>query len=116
MFHSSASWRTNDTASSPKSRRTVIATPGSGKQLPARQRRSGATPTMPRNRNRSQGVTAENQPGGAMGRALRMDADGFTLIEMMAVIVILGLVMSVVVVNVMDRIEWAKVQTTKVKM
>jgi general secretion pathway protein G len=41
---------------------------------------------------------------------------GFTLIEMMAVVLILGLVMSVVVVNVMDRVEWAKVQTTRVKM
>jgi general secretion pathway protein G len=41
---------------------------------------------------------------------------GFTLIEMLAVVLILGLVMSVVIVNVMDRIEWAKVQTTKVKM
>ncbi len=41
---------------------------------------------------------------------------GFTLIEMMAVVLILGLVMSVAVVNVMDRVEWAKVQTTKVKM
>ena len=41
---------------------------------------------------------------------------GFTLIEMMAVVLILGVVMSVVVVNVMDRVEWAKVQTTKVKM
>ena len=51
-----------------------------------------------------------------MQRALRANACGFTLIEMMAVILILGLVMSVVVVNVMDRIEWAKVQTTKVKM
>ncbi|HEX5064559.1 MAG TPA: type II secretion system major pseudopilin GspG [Myxococcota bacterium] len=43
-------------------------------------------------------------------------ARGFTLIEMMAVVLILGLVMSVVVVNVMDRVEWAKVQTTRVKM
>jgi general secretion pathway protein G len=41
---------------------------------------------------------------------------GFTLIEMMAVILILGLVMSVVVVNVMDKVEWSKVQVTKVKM
>ena len=40
----------------------------------------------------------------------------FTLIEMMAVILILGLVMSVVVVNVMDKVEWSKVQLTKVKM
>jgi general secretion pathway protein G len=41
---------------------------------------------------------------------------GFTLIEMMAVVLILGLVMSVVVVNVMDRVEWSKVQLTKVKL
>jgi general secretion pathway protein G len=41
---------------------------------------------------------------------------GFTLIEMMAVILILGLVTSLVAVNVMDRVEWAKVQTTRVKM
>jgi len=43
-------------------------------------------------------------------------ARGFTLIEMMAVVLILGLVMSVVVVNVMERVEWAKVQTTKIKL
>src|SRR5215470_14164300 len=41
---------------------------------------------------------------------------GFTLIEMMAVVLILGLVMSIVVVNVMQSVEWAKVETTKVKM
>src|SRR5262245_24343792 len=41
---------------------------------------------------------------------------GFTLIEIMAVILILGMVMSVVAVNVMDRVEWARVQTTKIKM
>ncbi|HXK23761.1 MAG TPA: type II secretion system major pseudopilin GspG [Myxococcota bacterium] len=41
---------------------------------------------------------------------------GFTLIEMMAVVLILGLVMSVVVVNVMERVEWAKLQTTKIRM
>jgi prepilin-type N-terminal cleavage/methylation domain-containing protein len=39
----------------------------------------------------------------------------FTLIEMMAVILILGLVMSVVVVNAMNRVEWSKIQLTKVK-
>ena len=31
-------------------------------------------------------------------------------------ILILGLVMSLVVVNVMDQLEWAKVQTTKIKL
>jgi general secretion pathway protein G len=41
---------------------------------------------------------------------------GFTLIEIMAVILILGMVMSLVAVNVMDRVEWARVQTTKIKM
>jgi general secretion pathway protein G len=41
---------------------------------------------------------------------------GFSLVEMMAVVVILGLVMSVVVVNVMKQVDWAKVETTKMKM
>ena len=41
---------------------------------------------------------------------------GFSLIEMMAVVVILGLVMGVVIVNVMKQVEWAKVETTKMKM
>ena len=41
---------------------------------------------------------------------------GFTLIEIMAVILILGLVTTIVAVNVFDRIEWARVQTTRVKM
>jgi general secretion pathway protein G len=40
----------------------------------------------------------------------------FTLIEVMAVILILGLIATIVAVNVFDRIEWARVQTTKVKM
>ena len=38
---------------------------------------------------------------------------GFTLIEMMAVVLIMGLVMSVIVVNVMDRVEWARVQVRR---
>jgi general secretion pathway protein G len=41
---------------------------------------------------------------------------GFTLIEMMAVILIIGLVSTIVAINVFDRIEWARVETTKVKM
>ena len=41
---------------------------------------------------------------------------GFSLVEMMAVVVILGLVMSVIVVNVMKQVDWAKVETTKMKM
>ena len=45
-----------------------------------------------------------------------MRTRGFTLIEMMAVILMLALISTLVAVNVMDRVEWARVQTTKVKM
>ncbi len=48
------------------------------------------------------------------GKGMRQS--GFTLIELMAVIVILSLVMVVVAVNVADRIEWARVETTKLRM
>ena len=41
---------------------------------------------------------------------------GFTLIEIMAVILILGILSTIVTVNILDRVEWAKVQTTKIKM
>jgi len=41
---------------------------------------------------------------------------GLTLIEIMSVVVILGLLMGVMVVNVMDQLEWAKVETTRFKL
>lgn len=53
---------------------------------------------------------------GNLGRDGMVRNHGFTLIEMMAVILILGVVSTIVAVNVMDRIEWARVQATKVKM
>lgn len=43
-------------------------------------------------------------------------ATGFTLIEMMAVVAIMAVLSTIVVMNVVDRIEWAKVETTKTKM
>ena len=46
----------------------------------------------------------------------RAPGSGFTLIEMMAVIVILALVVTLVGVNVADRLDWAKVELTKVRM
>ena len=48
--------------------------------------------------------------------ANRRRRDGFTLIEIMAVIVILGLLTALVSMTVVDRIEWARVQTTKIKL
>ena len=47
---------------------------------------------------------------------MRQQSLGFTLIEIMAVILIMGLVATIVAVNVFDRIEWARVSTTKIKM
>jgi general secretion pathway protein G len=41
---------------------------------------------------------------------------GFTLLELMVVIVIIGLLATVVVVNVVGRVEKAKVDITKTKM
>jgi general secretion pathway protein G len=46
----------------------------------------------------------------------RSAQDAFTLLEMMAVVLILGLIMSVMVVNVMKQVEIAKVETTRIKM
>ena len=52
----------------------------------------------------------------ALGDKHDTRSDGFTLIEMMAVVMILALVSTLVMVNVMDRLEWAKVEVTKTKM
>lgn len=41
---------------------------------------------------------------------------GMTLIEIMVVITILGLIATVVTVNVLDRLDQAKVETTKTQM
>lgn len=40
----------------------------------------------------------------------------FTLIEMMAVVLIVGLVSTLVMVNVLDRVEWARAEVTRTKM
>ena len=44
------------------------------------------------------------------------DAKGMTLIEIMVVITILGLIATVVTVNVLDRLDEAKVETTKTQI
>ena len=43
-------------------------------------------------------------------------AAGFTLIEMVAVVMILGLVTTLVARNVVRHLEWARVETTKMRM
>jgi len=50
-----------------------------------------------------------------MGERARRER-AFILVEMLAVVLILGLVAILVMVNVMRRVDWARVETTKVKM
>ena len=45
-----------------------------------------------------------------------MRRSGFTLLEIMAVITIIGMISTLVIVNVMERLEGARVQTTQAKL
>ena len=49
-------------------------------------------------------------------RRILKNARGMTLIEIMVVITILGLIATVVTVNVLDRLDEAKVETAKTQM
>ena len=51
-----------------------------------------------------------------MAKRLKLGQAGMTLIEIMVVITILGLIATVVTVNVLDRLDQAKVETTKTQM
>jgi general secretion pathway protein G len=51
-----------------------------------------------------------------MFKRLLKSARGMTLIEIMVVITILGLIATVVTVNVLDRLDEAKVETAKTQM
>jgi general secretion pathway protein G len=52
----------------------------------------------------------------AVARRRRRKEKGFTLLEIMVVLVIIGLVASVTTVVVMDRLKEARIQTTKIEI
>jgi general secretion pathway protein G len=52
----------------------------------------------------------------AVARRRRRTVKGFTLLEIMVVLVIIGLVASVTTVAVMDRLKEARIKTTKIEI
>jgi general secretion pathway protein G len=65
---------------------------------------------MERNMNKNQGIRESGNQG------IRKARKGFTIIEVMAVIVIIGILAGIVAINVVGRIDKAKVTATKANL